>query len=223
MWYSMRTVIFSDSHLTNRFEKDKFEFLADLIQKADQVIINGDFWDGEIIYFKQFINSKWKKLFPLLQKKTIYLYGNHDAIALSGKDVMKFCRVAKREHRLKVGKYTLVITHGDEIVPLEFAHNLFHNSGILSTPLQFLYPWAERMCIKLFGKYFFRIYRVFNRKMKRYAKIHLKKNEILVCGHTHCAEFSVEKQFINEGVVRHGLAQYLLVEDDAFRLIDTTY
>ncbi len=59
--------------------------------------------------------------------------------------------------------------------------------------------------------------------MKKYAAKNLEKNEILVTGHTHCAEFSPEKKYINNGLIRHGVGQYLLVENDTMRLIDENY
>jgi predicted MPP superfamily phosphohydrolase len=75
----MQTLIFSDTHLTKGFNRKKYEFLREIIEPVDRVIINGDFWDGYLTSFDKFVNSEWQKLFPLLkEKQTIYLYGNHD-------------------------------------------------------------------------------------------------------------------------------------------------
>ncbi len=74
----MKKLIISDTHLTN-FNKRQFIFLQDLISSVDQVIINGDFWDSWCVSFEKFVNSKWQDLFDLLlEKNTIYIYGNHD-------------------------------------------------------------------------------------------------------------------------------------------------
>jgi predicted phosphodiesterase len=42
----MKTIIFSDTHLTDQFDPELYKALENMIQEADQVIINGDFWDG---------------------------------------------------------------------------------------------------------------------------------------------------------------------------------
>jgi len=78
-----KILLFSDSHLHPPiFKKAYFDRLVNLIEQADQVIINGDFWEGYFYSFDQFVNSKWNQLFPLLkQKHTIYLPGNHDLMS----------------------------------------------------------------------------------------------------------------------------------------------
>lgn len=68
----MKTIVFSDTHLINKFEENKFQFLSALIASADSIIINGVFWDAYMVSFDAFIKSRWKDLFPLLkEKKTI--------------------------------------------------------------------------------------------------------------------------------------------------------
>lgn len=71
----MKTLIFSDTHLTSKVHKKTFSFLEDLISQVDKVIINGDFWDSYKTSFDEFIDSGRKKLFDLLlQKDAIYLF-----------------------------------------------------------------------------------------------------------------------------------------------------
>ncbi len=66
-------LIFSDTHLTTKYDRKKFELLSKLIGSSDRVIINGDFYEGYVINFGQFIASPWRNLFPLLkEKKAIY-------------------------------------------------------------------------------------------------------------------------------------------------------
>src|SRR3982750_365904 len=78
---TMKTLIFSDSHLYGRFEETKFKFMWYLINSVDHVIINGDFWDGYIIDFNEFLATPWNELFPLLkERRSIYIYGNHDIV-----------------------------------------------------------------------------------------------------------------------------------------------
>ena len=52
-----KILIFSDSHLSPRFNQAYFNKLANLIEQADQVIINGDFWEGYFYSFDEFLNS----------------------------------------------------------------------------------------------------------------------------------------------------------------------
>ena len=64
----MKILVFSDTHLTDVFDAARFEAMAKMIDEVDQVIINGDFWDGYIIKFSEFIESGWNQLFPLLKQ-----------------------------------------------------------------------------------------------------------------------------------------------------------
>jgi len=80
----MSTVVFSDSHITSKFDRAKFLYLQSIVEPADRVIIIGDFWDGYMTDFTDLLNSKWSKLFALLKsKETFYVCGNHDAAALN--------------------------------------------------------------------------------------------------------------------------------------------
>jgi len=67
--------VISDTHLTNKFNENKFNKLRSIIESSDKIVLNGDFWDGYATDFEDFYNSKWSALFPLLKsKKTIYLF-----------------------------------------------------------------------------------------------------------------------------------------------------
>ena len=70
----MKILVISDSHLDQNFEQDKLIFLKQLVESVDQVIINGDFWEGYSISFEEFLNSPWKELLPLLKKKKDGIY-----------------------------------------------------------------------------------------------------------------------------------------------------
>jgi len=101
----MTILVFSDTHLTHRFNKKKFLFLSRIIKKADKVIINGDFWDGHISSFHRFINSKWSMLFKLLkQKKTVYIYGNHDRKEYCDSRVSSFSTIQTTHYKINFNK-----------------------------------------------------------------------------------------------------------------------
>jgi len=55
----MKTLIFADTHLTEKFDVKLFDYIAPLALKADQIIINGDFWDSYLTSFDQFMSSSW--------------------------------------------------------------------------------------------------------------------------------------------------------------------
>jgi predicted phosphodiesterase len=53
-----KVLIFSDTHLTCKFDKLRFLALKKIIEEADIVIINGDFWEYISCPFEKFINSE---------------------------------------------------------------------------------------------------------------------------------------------------------------------
>jgi predicted phosphodiesterase len=55
----------------------------------------------------------------------------------------------------------------------------------------------------------------FNNTIKQKVAPELKDNEIYVCGHTHLAEFDEKNRFVNSGFINYGLAQYLILENNA--------
>jgi predicted phosphodiesterase len=208
---SMKTVIFSDTHLTDSFNQKKYNKLETIIQNADQVIINGDFWDGMSVSFTDFLNSKWNTLFPLLlKKKTIYLYGNHDRKSYGDKRTSLFSVKQAEAYDLKVGNKVLHILHGHQIVPF--------NDPEVKEPLTFkkgndIYTFLESLANIFTNGHFFLGYRFFNRKMKKYIQEHLKENEILVTGHIHAPEFDLKNRYINT-FLRHHRAYYVVIEND---------
>ena len=121
----MKTLIISDLHLGNHFDPKKLAFLQEIISAADQVIINGDFWEGLLFSFSEFVESPWKELFPQLKSKnTIYIHGNHDKKNLCDERVSLFSQEQKTFHRLQIGDLVFVIIHGHQFNP--FFNRLLH-------------------------------------------------------------------------------------------------
>lgn len=218
----MKTLIFSDTHLTDKPDPKKMAFLKKIINEADRVIINGDFWDGAFISFDQFLSSPWQELFPLLKKKnTVYLYGNHDKKERCDERVNLFSDLQAENYSLPLGSKTLVITHG-------------HNLGLsfdkitkilkIWRPLSKLQSRLDHFLAKVLGrKYLYCSRRKYNRETEAKAKEYLKRNQILVCGHTHLAQKDPKKGFINLGCLNFGLGQYLIVEDNNLKFYDLNY
>jgi UDP-2,3-diacylglucosamine pyrophosphatase LpxH len=122
----MKTLIFSDTHLSLPFEEKKYNFMRGIIEPADRVIINGDFWEGHLIKFEQFIHSPWKNLFPLLkQKNTIYIYGNHDEELMTDKRVQLFSDEQFDKYEIQLKRKKLIVEHGDRLAYLPHLGQFF--------------------------------------------------------------------------------------------------
>lgn len=218
----MKILVFSDSHLDHNFEPEKLSFLKKIIRSADQVVINGDFWEGYSTTFDQFLTSKWKGLLPLLKaKKAIYLFGNHDKKILSDKRIGQFCIASAQRYKLKTSRYTYVFEHGNRLAP--YIDDIW-NFKTLPPVMNNLLSELERTAVRIFGvKALTYLFGRFNVKIKGLLKKELKENEIFVCGHTHVAEIDLKNRFMNSGLVRHGLAHYIIIEDGTPTLYKERY
>lgn len=201
----MRILIFSDTHLTDKFEEKKFNLLKKIISQADKVIINGDFWDGYRTTFDLFISSDWKKLFPLLKsKKTVYLFGNHDRKTFANGEARMFSDTQTHNYELQIKEKKFLIEHGNRFYPL-FDERLPRKVNFISTKV------VGYILRNISVLHF--VHRWMNIVMKRKIKKELRNNGIFLCGHSHYAEIDIENNFINTGSIQHGKAQYLLIED----------
>lgn len=223
----MQTVIFSDTHLTTRFEQDKFIFLKSIIEPADRVIINGDFWEGRQISFNAFIESRWSLLFPLLKKRnTIYLFGNHDEKHLSDERCHIFSDEQKYEHIIMLKNNTLFIEHGHNL-NLRYKKITYSKLGKAIAKSVFISKQLEnieRFSLKKHQKpLFVKSGRRLNKKIKVLVHDQLEKDMIYVCGHTHVAEADTDEMFLNIGSIQHGKGEYLLIQDDVFFLKQCWY
>lgn len=209
----MKTLVFSDTHLSFPFEEKKLNFLKNIINNADQVIINGDFWEGYFISFSNFINSPWKELFPLLKKKkAIYIYGNHDRKRFADKNLTLFSTEQTDSYTLKSGDKTFKIEHGNRLLPLENTteEKIINANPNVTTKIM---EQIEKFIVRTTGSTYQLGLRNLNKKIKNLVKLELLEGEYYVCGHTHCAEIDYSNRFINTGMIKHGLAQYLLIDN----------
>lgn len=209
----MKVLIFSDTHLTHRFDEKKFKFLERIISSSDKVIINGDFWDSSWTTFDKFINSGWSRLFPLLKERNaIYVYGNHDDIdQLDSAQINQFADKLVDNYTLALGVGKLFITHGHLVVPhLNSIHRFVKRYKFL----EYIITPGISFIVYIFGKYYLRtFYRKMNNMMKEYARKNLDDKSILVCGHSHLIEKNIDNKFINLGCNIWGYRQYLIIED----------
>lgn len=219
----MKILVFSDTHLTNRFDEKKYIFLNKIISSVDQVIINGDFWDGYLTTFDKFINSKWRILFPLLlKKKTVYIYGNHDAKKLSDKRIRLFSIAQKEMYKIRVHNKTFIIEHGNRILPTfdQTMEKLFNKIDFIVMPtIQIVY----NLLLTIFG------YSFIDHYFSRYNKMLKKKlgkkvsNVIRIFGHTHYPEIDLSSNFANTGANMFSYGQYLIINNGNISLHKERY
>lgn len=217
----MKTIIFSDTHFGKEFDQKKYNALKQIIESGDRVIINGDFWDYHLCSWDEFLDSEWNKLFPLLkERKTQYTFGNHDPKRFIDEKAYVFCDHFDTEVVIDVGQTTLRIQHGNKIVP-----SIDEKMPLLLRvrPLVLLSYVFFNIGIKLFGKTLLRFGKRKNNKMKKWIEKNGNENEILICGHTHYAEFDLEQNYVNSGLIRLGYLEYVEVVDQELKLITTTY
>lgn len=217
----MKILVFSDSHLTDKFEEKKFNFLKKIIDQVDQVIINGDFWDAYLTTFNKFINSPWRSFFPILKKKnTVYVQGNHDKKIYSDKRVDLFSNYQTTSYKKIIGKTEYIFEHGNSILPaIDDIFNI-KLSPIIQKPVKTIHDYLVQKFKKKFLKFAFKRH---NQKMKKKIQKNLKNNQVYVCGHTHFAEIDRENQFMNSGIFRSGLGQYLIIEENKITLNEHWY
>ncbi len=218
-----KTIAFSDIHLSQHFNEAKFIALSSVITQADQVIINGDFWDSYETTFDQFLNSPWKQLFPLLKSRhAVYLYGNHDSEASCDHRVSLFSDAQSDHYRYQ----NLYFCHGHQLHPglsrLESSSSfpLLHKlSQLIKSIENFLAPPSPYLIAKLF---FYR--QLDNFPLINYAKTKLPPDQILVCGHTHSPYFSLKDRYINLGdVISHRLSYLEINHSNKLKLVRLTY
>lgn len=199
-------VIFSDTHLTKKFDARKYEFLKNLLVSCDQVIINGDFIDGYFVDLKDFISSKWSGLFHLLlEKDAIFIVGNHDRVNYANPKLKVFSRYQAKRVILKGRNNVYRVEHGHEVQGL--VRTL---EGALPRIFTKIFLWFfyffESLGVKVFGSRFRRLMYFGDHSNKKRAKIAKKlgRGEIMVCGHTHMSMLDLKSFYINLGDIEYG-------------------
>ena len=221
----MKILVFSDTHLFLPFDQQKFDFLYQIISKADRVIINGDFFDGYMTNFNDFVNSKWSQLFPLLKdKKTVYVYGNHDRKRLSDRRVNFFSVTQADRYSMIIDNKKYIFEHGHKTrITLDVTYDFDYR--ILKIALM-IGHFFRGIFTKIFGKYFIILrfaYR--NNNSKKYINKYyqLKNNETYIIGHNHYGEVDDINHFASSGMILYGFYQYLIIYDHNITLHEGWY
>lgn len=218
----MKLLIFSDTHLTEKEEPNKLKLLQKIINWADEIIINGDFWDGYKTEFNKFYTSGWKVLFPQLKKKAYYNWGNHDHKLLADSKITTICKEFNQSTTIQSGEITIKTEHGNRLIPLFDEKNNYDPLNIRHKKtlnlLQLLIDTVFNINIDIFKNTYFR-YKTLELK----KKIQPKKNFLYAFGHTHFPMLDLKNSFANSGFIHYGFASFITAEDGKIKLQQTRY
>jgi predicted phosphodiesterase len=218
----MKILIFSDTHLTHKFEPDLYDYISKVVKSADQVIINGDFWDAYLTTFDQFINSEWKKLFKLLKKKkAIYIFGNHDKEEFMDDRFNLFSVEQALQYTFKSKNKTIHVEHGHLIAPAYDSHFIWSNPkfirGIYSSVLYYRnkYDFIDNIFHFIFEKKgnLFQLL-----VLRQYSVKHYEKNTYYVFGHCHTKFLDKKFNFLSCSFTKQAKLSYCLVENGRVKL-----
>lgn len=210
----MILTVISDTHLTGKFDENKFRKLKQIIGSSDKVVLNGDFWDGYAADFEDFYNSKWNLLFPLLKSKNaVYVFGNHDKESFSDERRNNFCISADSKQIVEFAGKKLIFEHGDQYVwKIDRKLQITRPVRILNSITEFF----QYLLIGIMGlKAFSILFGSMNDTLKKSIALDLAKdpNAIFFFGHVHVAELDLANRFVNTGIFNYGYAQYVTVDD----------
>jgi predicted phosphodiesterase len=229
----MKIIIFSDTHLSHKFDVRKYNFLKRIISESDRVIINGDFWDRYRTTFDKFVSSEWKKLFPLfLKKKTVYIHGNHDPEELCNDRMQLFSVINSESYEFRADGHSFIVHHGDRIVE-QNKPRIIKFYGIVM-------GFISKINVERFIQRIFRItirigYWILGADFMTTTSISKNNNRVMknshdpatgkwqVCSDTHCSELDAENLFINTGCILYGWGSYLLIDGTNIKLIKEKY
>lgn len=209
----MNTLVISDTHL-GKYNKEKDQFLKNLVDKYDRIIINGDFWDSWGTTFKDFVNSEYKGLLDLLKsKETIYIYGNHDYRAEKQKELAgTFSNIQGMEYKLTVGGKKFHFEHGHRFFRKQKNPFLFSYYYIIDK-IPFLGPLVFRL---INVGYKLSPGKIRHNKVGKRRNEHLKsfisEEEYYVISHTHIPEIDQEARFLNTGCVVEDFFSYAVID-----------
>ena len=212
-----RIIVLSDCHLNSRFDEAVFKKFKKIIQKADCIVINGDFWADSAGSFDAFMKSEWKKLFPLLKaKNTYYVFGNHDMPILSDERIQQFSTWAGFRLKIKAGNILLHIEHG-HLLSGNFVRKILtmyqkHPKLLKYSTLPF--GIGEDVVRYFAAKTNSGVLKKLNTEFKVRRHAVSNKNEYFLMGHTHAPEFDGEARYVNSGLTHNGHFDYIEVYEN---------
>ena len=216
----MKTVILSDTHLSTKVCHRKLDYLKSVIEDSDKVIVAGDFWDGFLTSFDNFINSKWKELFPLLlERQAVYLYGNHDRPEWCDERVSLFAVEHGLDTVVENNSQSYHITHGHTVfTSFEDKYPILNRKASLR-----LGSNIDAVHKRVWGRKFLKDGSRINRPMSSWVSNNLPANQILVTGHSHYPEINLPNRFVNSGFIGFGYGNYAVIEAGGPQIIKERY
>ncbi len=226
----MTTLIFSDSHLSDEFDASWLHSILPLIKKADRVIINGDFWDGQKTDFHKFIHSAYRQtLFPALRPKTDYIFGNHDPQFIQDERMDLFSRRQANQFEFNFGTKKVVVEHGHLIAPGYDNCCHLNKFALRSATTKALYKRIDRLnegtnllarCQQWLIK---RKEKKMLRQLATYSQKEYQPQQIFIFGHRHTPKHCLTDNFIILGSYRFHHQRYLWLENNQITPVDHTY
>lgn len=219
----------SDTHLYE-FEQKKFDFLMKLFSDYEKIIINGDFWDGWYWNWDDFIQSKWKGLFTVLQSRDVtYVLGNHDLME-NKSAVGLFCTRQVSSYMIRIGGTMYHFEHGHRLSEKVIKSRLFkrYAAFVEAQHRSLLLPMHkfERLVGKLCPEILFNSKAGSKRNglVKEYFKSNpVKGVDMYVIGDTHSQELDIKNHFANSGPTAYGYAFYMTISDKGIALKQVRY
>jgi predicted phosphodiesterase len=213
-------IIFSDTHLSAKFDPRLFAYLEKIIAPADRVIINGDFWDAYMGSFDRFVKSEWQRLFVLLKsKKTVYLYGNHDKAEWNDDRVDLFSHSQSDFHEFVHGDHKFHIQHGHRI-----SSGLNDRWPIIPRwyPLGVLPRIWHEIGYRAIGDRFFNRYDYVNNAYLDWI-VEYPHADKFIMSHSHRSSSQPDRGFYNTGFIMFGYASYIKIDEEGTQLIRESY
>lgn len=212
----MKTLVLSDTHLTDEFDQMLCYYIADLVKSVDRVVINGDFWDGYVTTFDAFCKSEWKQLFPLLKEKhAIYIFGNHDKQEMTDDRVKLFSKEQTLKYDFTDGGKHFHIEHGNLIVPeIDDRHPKLILPLAPRAPYLFRFLSGRTLLNKVINWLFIDPrQKKLDRKMVRYVKKNLASTfDTVIFGHSHVFHTKcVGDIFWNSGYIEYTTFFHLII------------
>lgn len=217
-----KILVISDLHLTTNFILKKYKYLEKLFLSVDRIIINGDFWTAYYNTFDEFIKTRWSGLFPiLLDKKAIYIYGNHDKEVWQDSRNKEFSVWQGDEYELETHGIKYRFTHGHKLLGDSISTDVFMKTWRLFKFDAIKY-FVEALLLRTIGRSIYKPASLMNNKVKEFSKT-INDIDYLVIGHTHWGEIDEKNKFINSGIIHSGTSNYILIVNGKPESIKTNY
>lgn len=214
----MRTLIFSDTHLTDQFDQLQCDYIVKLVKSVDKVIINGDFWDGYLTTFDAFL-ATWQPLLRVLAKHNVlYILGNHDNAVLTDERSQKFATVLDGEHIFTAGSTTYRVAHGHQ-QSCEF--DARHPQ--LTKYFGWFYPFIPTIlnlpyCGTWLRARNERTKRKLEYELMQFAESNAQDHVVYVFGHSHLMADNSTIHYLNPGCFTPSIARFLIINEDGHQL-----